>query len=107
MPKKIARKKVGRRGAGERKKRGSSERAIRRLSIIEGQVRGLKRLVAEGAYCIDLINQSSAIRKALAGVENLILENHLATHVVEQIRSGRERQAIREILSVRELSDRK
>lgn len=79
----------------------------RRLKILEGQVRGLHRMVDEEKYCVDIINQSSAIKRALSGVEGLILENHLSTHVIDQIKHGKEEKAIKEILSVYKLSEKK
>ena len=82
-------------------------RAIRRLKIIEGQVRGLQEMVRSEKYCIDVINQSFAIKQALSGVEDVLLENHLSTHAIEQIKSGKEPKAIKEILSVYKLSRRK
>ena len=82
-------------------------KAIRRLKIIEGQVRGFQRMVEEEKYCIDIINQSLAIKEALSSVEDLILENHLSTHVVEQMKSGKEAKAIKEILSVYKMSKKK
>jgi DNA-binding FrmR family transcriptional regulator len=82
-------------------------RAIRRLKIIEGQVRGLQSMVDREKYCIDIITQSSAIKKALSSVEHLILENHLSTHVIKQMKSGQERKAIAEILKVYKLAQRK
>lgn len=83
------------------------QKAVRRLRIAEGQVKGLEKMVAEGKYCIDIINQSLAIKQALSGVEDLILENHLATHVAEQMAHHKKDQAIKEILSVYKLSKRK
>ena len=88
-------------------KQGIKKKAIRRLKIVEGQVRGLQRMVEEEKYCIDIINQSLAIKEALSGVEDLILENHLSTHVVEQMKSGKEAKAIKEILSVYKMSKKK
>ena len=82
-------------------------RAIRRLKIIGGQLKGLTRMIEEDKYCIDIITQSLAIKQALSGVEDLILENHLTTHVIEQIKSGRAPKATREILKVYRLSKRK
>jgi DNA-binding FrmR family transcriptional regulator len=61
-------------------------KAARRLKIIEGQIRGIQKMVEDEKYCIDIITQSSAVKEALSGVENLILENHLSTHVIQQIR---------------------
>ena len=76
------------------------KKATRRLKIIEGQIRGVQKMVEDEKYCIDIITQSSAIKEALSGVENLILENHLSTHVIHQIKTGKEKQAITEILKV-------
>lgn len=78
-----------------------------RLRKIEGQVRGLQRMVDEKKYCIDIITQSSAIRNALSAVEDLMLENHLSQHVIHQMKEGKEVQAIDEILGVFKKSKRK
>lgn len=83
------------------------KRAVHRLKIIEGQIRGLQKMVIADQYCIDIITQASAIKQALFGVENLILQNHLSTHVIEQIKSGKELKAVKEILSVYKLSKKK
>lgn len=82
-------------------------RAIRRLKIIEGQIRGLQKMVEEDKYCIDIIAQASAIKEALSGVEDLLLENHLSTHVIHQVKSGHEQQATEEILKVYKLKRKK
>ncbi len=78
-------------------------RAEKRLKIIEGQVRALREMVLGEKYCIDIITQTSAVRKALASVEDLILENHLSTHVVHQMRHGKEGQSVNEILKIYKL----
>ncbi|KND48126.1 MAG: hypothetical protein AB201_00830 [Parcubacteria bacterium C7867-006] len=82
-------------------------KTIRRLKIVEGQVRGLQSMIDKEEYCVDIITQSSAIKEAITGVENLILQNHLATHVIEQIKGGKEKKAIEEILKVYTLAQRK
>ena len=82
-------------------------KAARRLKIIEGQIRGLQHMVEKDIYCVDVINQSLAIKEALSGVEDLLLERHLATHVVDQMKSGRKATAIKEILSLYKLSKKK
>lgn len=64
-------------------------------------------MVEEENYCIDIITQVSAVKEALASVEDLILENHLTTHVIEQIKSGKEKQATAEILKVYKLAQKK
>jgi CsoR family transcriptional regulator, copper-sensing transcriptional repressor len=81
--------------------------ALRRLRIIEGQVRGLQKMVSDEKYCVDIITQASAVARALSSVEDIVLQNHLSTHVIEQIRAGNEPKAIKEILAVYALSKRK
>lgn len=76
------------------------DKALRRLKIIEGQIRGVENMIEKEEYCVDVITQVSAIKEALSGVEDLVLENHLSTHVIEQMRSGKDDQATKEILKV-------
>lgn len=83
------------------------KKLTRRLSIIEGQVRGLQKMVAEEKYCIDIITQSSAIRNSLGSFEDVMLENHLLTHAVEQMRGNDAKKATAEILSVYKLAKKK
>ncbi len=64
-------------------------------------------MVDEEKYCIDIIIQASAIKEALSGVEDLILENHLSTHVVHQMKSGKVKQAVAEILKIYKLAQKK
>lgn len=64
-------------------------------------------MVEEEKYCIDIITQSLAIKKALSSIEDLMMENHLGTHVLEQINSGNKNKAIKEILSIYKLSKHK
>lgn len=60
---------------------------IRRLRSIEGHVRGVERMVEEDKYCIDIIHQTQAIKRALDKVEQEILSNHLETCVTTAMRS--------------------
>ena len=69
-----------------------------------GQLRGLEKMIADEKYCVDIIIQTLALKKALSSLENLILENHLTTHVVEQMKSGRTQKATKEILNIYRLS---
>ncbi len=80
--------------------RGEKTKLIRRLKIVEGQVRGLQDMLAKDTYCIDVITQTSAVKQALSGVEDALLENHLASCLVPQVKKGREKTAISEILKV-------
>jgi DNA-binding FrmR family transcriptional regulator len=61
---------------------------LNRLNRIEGQVKGVRKMVEENRYCIDILNQTSAIASALRNVENIVMENHLNTCVAEAMRSN-------------------
>ena len=73
---------------------------LRRLKIIEGQVRGLQEMVTNGTYCIDIITQTSAVKQALSGVEDALMESHLSTCLVHQIQKGKEAKAVEEMVKV-------
>jgi CsoR family transcriptional regulator, copper-sensing transcriptional repressor len=76
---------------------------LKRLSRIEGQVRGLGRMVEEDRYCIDIVTQVSAVRAALRRAEEEILRDHVAHCVEHAIASGDkddQRQKIAEIIEV-------
>lgn len=77
-----------------------NSKLIRRLKIIEGQVRGLQDMIENKSYCIDVITQTSAIKQALSGVEDALMENHLSTCVVSQFQKGKSEKAKEEILKV-------
>lgn len=83
------------------------KKSLHRLNLIKGQVSGLINMVEEERYCVDIITQASAVKEALSGVEDLILENHLSTHVLEQMRSGKEKKATDEILKIYKLAQKK
>lgn len=80
-----------------------NHKLIRRLKIIEGQVRGLQEMIAQDKYCIDVITQTSAVKQALSNIEDVLLENHLSHCALSQIKSGNEKKAIGEILKVYQL----
>lgn len=76
---------------------------LKRLSRIEGQVRGLARMVEEDRYCIDIVTQISAVRAALRRVEEEILRDHVSHCVEHAILSGdagEQRKKIAELMDV-------
>ena len=83
------------------------DRAIRRLRLAAGQIKGLEKMVEADKYCVNIIHQSLAVKEALSSFEDFILKNHLSTHVVEQMKSGKSSKAIDEILLIYRLSKRK
>ncbi len=79
------------------------QKIIRRLKLIEGQLRGLQNMVESDKYCIDVITQTSAVKQGLSNVEDLLLENHLGTCVLNQVSRGQTTKAKAEILKVYKL----
>lgn len=83
-------------------------RALHRSKIIQGQIRGLERMIDDEAYCTDIITQSLAIQKSLGSLNKLILENHLRTHISEKYASGdaeQQKEAVDELLTLYELTN--
>ena len=82
---------------------------MKRLSRVEGQVRGLSRMVEDDRYCIDIVTQISAVRAALRRIEEAVLADHVAHCVEHAIRSGDaadQRQKIAELIDVVKRADR-
>lgn len=81
---------------------------MHRSKIIEGQFKGLQKLIDNEAYCMDILTQSLAIQKSLASLNKLVLENHLQTHVTDMMSSQdptMQEKAIEELLSLYELNN--
>ncbi|MBB6308135.1 metal-sensitive transcriptional regulator [Xanthobacter tagetidis] len=79
------------------------DRVLKRLARIEGQTRGLSRMVEEDRYCIDVITQIAAVRAALKKVEEEVLRQHVAHCVEHAIRSGDaedQRRKVAELMDV-------
>lgn len=88
------RKKLTARSEGEKVK------LIKRLNIIEGQVRGIKQMISDDRYCEDVITQMLAINKALESLENIILENHLNSCIKTKIEKGNTEEVSKEIMDL-------
>ena len=81
----------------------SKDLCLKRLSRIEGQVRGLMRMIEEERYCIDIVTQIAAVRAALRRVEEEVLRDHISHCVEHAIVSGNaadQRRKIKEIMDV-------
>ncbi len=84
-------------------KRNSKAATLKRLNRIEGQVRGLARMVEDDRYCIDIVTQIGAVRAALRRVEEEILREHVAHCVAHAITSGDrsdQRRKVAELMNV-------
>ena len=83
------------------------QRALHRSRILEGQLRGLGKMIENEDYCVDIITQSLAIQKSLRSLNKLLVENHLRTHVSDMFAAGADQRdlAIDELLKVYELNN--
>ncbi len=86
--------------SARRKERSPEEykKLIHRLNRIEGQVRGIRKMVEECAYCPDILVQSAAVSAAVNAFNRELLANHIKTCVAQDIRSGKD-EAIDELLT--------
>ena len=81
------------------------KRALHRTKILEGQMRGLEKMIENEDYCVDIITQSLAIQKSLRSLNKLLVENHLRTHVADMFVNGEQDVAVDELLRVYELNN--
>ncbi len=79
---------------------------LKRFAFIEGHLQGVRRMVEEDKYCVDVLKQTFAVRRAIEKMEQLMLDGHLHTCVVEGIKDGRDDQVISELLDLYELANR-
>jgi DNA-binding FrmR family transcriptional regulator len=77
---------------------------LRRLAYIEGHLQGVRRMIESDQYCVDVLKQTYAVRRAVEKMEARILENHLQGCVVEGIKEGREESVIGELLDLYEIA---
>ncbi len=90
-------------GIGQDMKKNAKDSCLKRLSRIEGQVRGLARMVEEDRYCIDVVTQIAAVRAALRRVEDEVMREHISHCVEHAIVSGNaaeQRKKVAELMDV-------
>jgi DNA-binding FrmR family transcriptional regulator len=80
------------------------QEVLKRLSYIEGHVAGIRKMVEEDKYCVDILRQTYAVRKALEKLEKIVLEGHLQTCVPEGIRGNREEAVIQELVQLYDIA---
>lgn len=76
----------------------TQRKALQRAKIIGGQVQALRRQIEEDRYCMDVLDLSLSIQRALRSLDGLVIEGHLRTHVIEQMTGGEEERAVDELL---------
>ena len=76
---------------------------LSRLKKVEGQIRGVQKMVEEDKYCIDIITQTSAIKSAISSIEDLMLSSHISCRFEKQAKGGEIKKMEEEILKVYKL----
>lgn len=76
---------------------------INRLNRIEGQIRGIKRMVDEDVYCTDILVQVAAVNAALNSFNKVLLGNHIKTCVIQDIKNGKEETVDELLLTLQKL----
>ncbi|MEE8518986.1 MAG: metal-sensing transcriptional repressor [Dehalococcoidia bacterium] len=84
----------------------TKKQALKRLNYVSGHVEVIKRMVDAEAYCVDIMKQTHAVRKALEKLDSLILDGHLRLHVVEGVKEGREEEVLGELLELYDVANR-
>lgn len=81
------------------------KRALHRSKILQGQLRGLEKMIDNEEYCLDIITQSLAIQKSLSSLDKLILENHIRTHIAETVSKNDQKRVVEELLNLYEIAN--
>ncbi len=81
--------------------------ALKRLSYIEGHLAGIRRMIESDQYCVDILKQTFAVRRAIQKLESRLLEGHLHSCVLQGIREGREELVLGELLELYTLADKR
>ncbi len=80
--------------------------ALKRLSYIEGHLSGIRKMLEEDKYCVDVLKQTYAVRRAIEKMESILLQGHLQSCVVEGIKEGREDEVVGELTDLYLLANR-
>ena len=79
---------------------------LKRLAFIEGHLQGIRRMVEQDKYCVDVLKQTYAVRRAIEKMEGLMLDNHLHTCVIEGIKGGHSDDVMGELVELYALANR-
>lgn len=81
--------------------------ALKRLNYIDGHLNGVRRMVEEDQYCVDILKQTFAVRRAIQKLESKLLEGHLHSCVIDGVKDGREDEVLNELLELFSLADKR
>ena len=85
----------------------AKQNALKRLKYIEGHLGGVGRMIEQDTYCVDVLKQTFAVRRAIQKLESVLLEGHLHGCVIEGVKAGREEDVLGELMELYSLSDKR
>jgi len=85
----------------------AKQNALKRLKYIEGHLGGVRRMIEQDTYCVDVLKQTFAVRRAIQKLESVLLEGHLHGCVIEGMKAGREDDVLGELLELYSLADKR
>jgi DNA-binding FrmR family transcriptional regulator len=83
------------------------QRGLHRTKILQGQLKGIEKMIENEDYCMDIITQTLAVQKSLSSLNKLIVENHLKTHITDKLASASDAEraeVLQELLNLYELT---
>ena len=80
--------------------------ALKRLNYISGHIEGIRKMVEADTYCVDVLKQNHAVRRAIEKFEALLLDGHLRSCVVEGMKEGREDEVLGELMELYQVAQR-
>jgi len=92
--------------SGEQMKAEKQE-VLKRMNYIDGHLNGIRKMIEEDKYCVDILQQMYAVRKSIEKLESIILENHLQSCVPEGIKNGSEQEIISELIQLYNLAGKR
>ncbi len=78
----------------------NKQRITHRLKIVKGHLQKVINMAEKGEYCIDVLHQSLAVQKALKQIDMILMEDHLKTCAVDQIKNGEEQKMVKELVGI-------
>jgi DNA-binding FrmR family transcriptional regulator len=88
------------------KTKNQKQEMLNRLSYIEGHLKGIRKMIEEDQYCVDILKQTYAVHRAIDKLESVLLHGHLKSCVVQGIHEGREEEVIGELGDLYDLAQR-
>ena len=79
---------------------------VKRLNYVEGHLQGIRRMIEDDKYCVDVLKQTYALRRAIEKLEQIMVRGHLVSCVIEGVREGREDEVLNELSELYSLSQK-